>query len=360
MITKETILYIRDNTGSLRVWAISSSGHMMTIRYGQVGGSMQYKTEVVREGKATRTVGEQMMSRMASRISKQRDKGYVNSQLQALENKATNALGLPKPMLAQKIQDVKNIDYSIAVIQPKFDGNRCIICKNGGVTYGYTRNGKLIYSIKHIFDDIELDEGMYVDGELYAHGESLQTIVSWVKREQENTLKLKYHMYDVVSPLPYIERSDLLRGIPIGDSISLVTGAPIDSYDVIPAYFRSYREQGYEGAILRWGNSGYEDGKRSKSLVKIKRIEAEGYEEKEFRVIDVHASKDGWAILECFIPTWQSTTFRVSAPGTIEEKIEILNQAFHYLGKYVTVEFANYTEDGVPFHPVAIRFREDV
>ena len=351
----ETILYMKDNAGAMREWGISCDFDCITIRHGQMGGSMQYQTETVEEGKAGRTLEEQVVSRMNSRISKQKDRGYVDDEFEAAgRQNALNALGLLKPMLAQPIKNVKNVDYTDAVTQPKFDGNRCIIYCEDGINKAYSRNGKPMEAIGHILDDIALENGQFVDGELYAHGYPLQTIVSWIKREQANTLKLKYHMYDLIAPnLPFKRRSQILSTLPIGESISFVRGDPVASETEVYSRFRGYRDDGYEGAILRWGNAGYEDGKRSKSLVKIKE-----WEDAEFLVVGIESSRDGWARLECALPNFE--TFHVSAPGTITKKTEILQNKDLYIGKMVTVEYANLTADGVPFHPVALRFRDDL
>ena len=349
----ETILYTKDNTGAMREWAISCSDEIITIRYGQVGGSMQYQYEQIERGKATRTIDEQVMSRMASRISKQRDKGYVLNYMEARINETTNTLGLPKPMLAKKLRDVKNIDFSNAIVQPKFDGNRCMIYCENGVNKAYSRNGKPVEAISHILADIDIPERTILDGELYCHGYPLQTIVSWIKRKQLNTLKLKYHVYDTVSAEPYKRRSELIRAIPHGSSIVPVYGESCGSTVELNDSFRIYRAEGYEGAILRWGKAGYEDGKRSKYLVKVKH-----WEDAEFCVIDIIESKDGWAILICAIEG--GATFRVSAPGTVAEKTEILCNYEYYIGKMVTVEYANLTKDGIPFHPIAKSFRDDI
>jgi DNA ligase-1 len=351
MIIEETVLYMKDNTGAIRVWAISCNDDKITIRHGQVGGSMQYRTEHVAEGKAARSLEEQIVSRINSRISKQRDRGYTSDFDYALQNRPTNTLGMPKPMLAHKLKDVKDIDYTNAVVQPKFDGNRCIIYSDGITNRAYSRNGKPIEAIDHILDDLVLSEGDILDGELYCHGYPLQTIVSWIKRKQAHTLKLKYHFYDIVMDMPYLFRSNKMRNIIHGESIIPVYGDYCQSLEEAMMFFNKYRKQGYEGAILRWSDAGYEDGKRSKSLVKIK-----SWLDEEFLVIDIASSADNWAILICAIEG--GATFRVSAPGSIPEKIEILANKDNYIGKEITVEFANYTKDGVPFHPVAKAFRE--
>ena len=347
-------LYTKDNKGAMRFWSIHSEEDTLVMEHGQVGGSIQVQTEIVEENQSGRDIDEQIDLRMNSRISRKIDKGYVHDYETAKNNKASNRLGLPKPMLAAKLVDVKNIDYTNAVTQPKFDGNRCMIYCEDGVNKAYTRNGKQIETIQHILDDITIDDDTILDGELYCHGYPLQTIVSWVKRLQGNTLKLKFHLYDIVLPnSPYNERSAVIRGLPLGNSISSVYGDSIASHEDVMANFRRYRAEGYEGAIIRWGDAGYEDGKRSKHLVKVKE-----WIDEDFMVIEINPSADGWAILTCLAGK-NDKTFTVSAPGTMDDKFEVMRKKLKYTYRKVTVEYANLTKDGIPFHPVAIKFKED-
>lgn len=347
-------LFKQDVTGQIRVWEIQQiSDSQVEIRWGVLDGVMQSQVENIPFGLSTRTQQEQVESRINSRINKQLDRGYKNSIEEAKELKGTNSLGLDKPMLAQPITKVKNIDYNNAFLQPKYDGHRCLVTKVDGEVIAYSRQGKLITSIPHILGELDLLEGTVLDGELYCHGHSLQAISSWIKKEQNNSLKLNYHVYDVLMDLPYIERyeyiSQLTRNLThtvLASTIIISTGE-----DVQP-FFQSCISQGYEGAILRWGAAGYEVGKRSKSLVKIKE-----FHDDEFEVLDIEASKDNWAVLICLC---RKGKFKVSAPGSIHNKIQILKNKNKYIGKFITVQYSQLTPDGLPFHPVALRWREDI
>jgi hypothetical protein len=86
-------------------------------------------------------------------------------------------------------------------------------------------------------------------------------------------------------------------------------------------------------------------------LIKVKKCL-----DQEFLVLNVLAAKDAWGILECLAPSGDRT-FRVSAPGTIDNKRHILYNRQDYIGKYITVEFFEWTNDGIPFHPVATNWR---
>lgn len=341
-------LFIVDNKGQLRLWSIEAGSDGFVIRHGVYDGSLQEKYEHVPHGKVNRTLEEQIELQMLSRINKQRDKGYVDSIEQALAQRATNQLGLRKPMLAQTIDNV-DIDYSSAFIQRKYDGNRCIITNVDGNITAYSRNGKHIDSIDHILDNVRLAPGESIDGELYAHGETLQTIVSWIKRKQADTRKIKFHAYDYISKSPFEERYAILQTI-ADKNIEIAPTYNVSTYNDVMDYFMQFREEGYEGAIVRHGLYGYEDGKRSKSLVKVK-----AWQDAEFLVTDIVTSKDGWARLVCTARNGRQ--FHVTCHGDIGYKKHVLDNKDDYIGEIVTIEYAYLTADGIPFHPVAKGWR---
>lgn len=349
----KTELYQQDARGNIRVWSIEEFEDKITIRYGVMDGIMQIKDEYILDGKATRTQGEQITSRFESRINKQLDRGYKRTIEEAEKRAGTNALNLQKPMLAKPYKDVRDISYAHAYVQPKFDGHRCLMTMVNGKVTAYSRQGKLITTVNHITKGIVLDGDTVLDGELYCHGESLQSLTSWIKKKQENTSRLIYNVYDSMSGRPFAERFSVLEKAIAGAkfAVSAVTQR-VQGYSEVRAFYHQAKSNGYEGAILRWGLEGYQS-KRSKHLVKIKsKVDA------DFRVIDVERSKDGWGILVC--ATDEDEIFRVNAPGGYEEKAIILKNKHKYINRKITVEYANLTKDGIPFHPVAIRFVAEI
>lgn len=350
-------LYKQDVSGAIRVWEghgfIEGDQGIIDIKYGQLDGAMQTQTEYINEGKASRTLKEQVMSRLASRVGKRRDQGYVNSLEEARSKKPTNQLNLKRPMLAQKFKGVLPDEF---YLQYKYDGNRCLIHNSGSELIAYTRAGKRNANLEHILNDVNIPVGCTLDGELYCHNTPLQTIRSWVSRKQEDTKKLKYMVYDIISDKSYSKRLEALKSFTLGDSISLAKTRRIDRNTLeleggISSLLAKARDKGYEGLIARIDGYGYEDSKRSKSLIKIK-----AWLDGEFQVIDILTSADGWAILVCMT---DKGTFKVSCPGDMQFKTEVRLNKEEYIGKMVTVEFANLTNSGLPFHPVAIAFREN-
>lgn len=345
-------------TKQIQEWEIGQQNSVVVIRYGQQNGLIQVKTETVLVGKGGRTLQQQIIHRMKSRVRKQLDKGYKISVKEAINKVGTNALGFFRPMLALNLHKVNTVNWENTVAQYKYDGHRCLVLKLGGKLIAYSRQGKIITTISHILDDIDLPEGTTIDGELYYHGESLQVLSSWIKRKQENTKKLKYIIYDVVSKNTYIDRLNWLLNAP--DSIANRIAPSIymlEQNDIYPI-FTEAKQQNYEGIIVRQNNKGYGAGERCSSLIKIKQLPGMELIEKEFLVLDVLPSKDGWGILKCLINS--ELSFNIPAPGTMEQKTEILTNKQKYIGRYVTVEFPQYTDDGKPFHAVALRFKEDI
>jgi len=345
----KTTLYKQDVTGEIREWTIEKlDDESYIIEWGLLGGSLQEKVEYVEENQSGRNLGEQMMMRMASRIGKRRDQGYVNS-IEEAEKPVTNAINMPRPMLAQKYKESLIPDKFL--IQYKYDGNRCVITKKDGKVFGYSRNGKLFKSIDHILNAArDIPEGTFLDGELYHHGTPLQTLRSWIAKDQTESNNLVYMCYDIMMKASTVFRRGSLENLDLQSPILYAPTILCHEKEDIQHYFRLARSEGYEGLIVRDLFSNYEDGKRSKSLVKVKE-----WHSAEFLVTDVVASKDAWGVLKCIDDSGRE--FKVSAPGSIPEKTKTLINKELYIGRMVTVEFANLTVEGIPFHPVAISFR---
>lgn len=352
----ETTLYRKNRlgVGSWRIWAKENVIHLAHASI--VGGSEIFHIEEVPAGLAGRSLEEQVQSRINSRISKQKDKGYVESYDDALVNRLSNTLNMPPPMLAKKIGDLRSWPGK-CIVQRKLDGHRCIAARDGDVLL-YSRQGKVLDALVHIKNLLEphLTDDIMLDGELYLHGISLQTISSWAKREQPDTVRLVYHVYDAISSDSFPQRYKAAKEI-VGacnsDSIVLVPNVYIDQESEMWSLFATYRDEGYEGAMLRTLNTPYESGARSSSLYKVK-----ARHDAEFKVLDIIPGSDGNGILVCEID--DKKRFKTLAPGSHDQKKFILAHKEQYIGRKVTVEYANLTGDGIPFHCVAIRFREDL
>ncbi len=329
-------------------------------------------------GRASETTPfEQAKLEAQARINKQLDKGYVVDKPH-WSDPVTNQLGQLKPMLAQPLEKAaRHLDFEHAFIQPKLDGFRCLAHRGeGDQLIMYTRNGKKIDTLPHIRDRLLaiMKPGDHFDGELYVHGESLQTIASWVKRAQPNSALVQYWVYDMVILDDFYpcrletlhERFDAwlatvqppLDGDDYPGCVVQVNTQKIETMAQAQGWFKYWREINFEGAILRWGLAPYQDGKRSKHLVKLKK-----FIDEEFTVVDIVPGKTvslngnevtpGIAVCQML----HGKQFRCPLPGDMQERQRTLENKSQYLGQELTVKFANLTPDGIPFHPVGLRWK---
>lgn len=340
----ETILFGKGVYGT-KVWRIYSEGGTIFIE----ANGAQYQEEITK-GLAGRSLEDQVKLRIEARVRSKLDDGFKRTEAE-LGSIITNQLGLARPMLATHLKDVRFKITGDDYIQPKLDGHRCLMHDG----QAYSRAGRPIDAIMEISGSMPVTE-YPLDGELYAHGYPLQAISSWAKRRQKDTLRLKYHVYDVMIPdASFEERHEYLKSLKFNDNfVEVVRTSRIQELGGIANAFKLFKENdGYEGAIVRPINGKYESGKRSKTLIKVK-----SRFDEEFECVDIVPTKWGWGNL--VLKTKEGLTFKTPAPGTLHEKTRQLINKEMYIGGFVTCEFAEWTKDKIPFHCVAIRWRQEL
>ncbi len=354
----DRVVLYRNAKHGISLWEIWQEENVIHMRSeAKLGDHAQRYTEVIHSGKAGRSFQQQVDLRMEARIRNKRDNGYVDTKEAAKDPLLTNTLGYLQPMLAQKFKDLKNPRLTDYYYQYKYDGHRCMITNHNGELIAYSRAGRRINTVNHILKDIKIPEGVTLDGELYYHGVPLQTIASWAKRLQAKTELLTYVLYDIADPnLDNIERMRIIRQeFHFGYSVVIARTFQLHNSDeLLYAALSSAISSGFEGLILRKKDFVYEVGRRSKGLIKLKKLM-----DNEVKVIDVIlADKGDFGVLVC--ETDAGVQFKVSAPGTMPQKRHAYDYKQEYIGQHVTIEYPNLTKDGKPFHAVALRWRIDL
>jgi DNA ligase-1 len=179
-------------------------------------------------------------------------------------------------MLAQDWHKHKDkVKYPI-YSQPKLDGIRCIVKKDGM----WSRNGKRIISAPHIFESMEPlfkdNPDLIFDGELYADkfANDFNAICSLVKKTKPTSADLKasaesiqYWIYDVPScDEVFSERRSELFNLILPSCCKIVPTHEVENEERLMELYEQYINAGYEGQMVRT-NEKYEN-KRSKSLLK--------------------------------------------------------------------------------------------
>jgi DNA ligase-1 len=362
------ILY-KNHSGKIGSWEIWTEGPIVHSRTHRVLGGKptvsQYTASAKKVGQKDATSAEeQAAAEAASKYRLKLDKGYVTT-LEEAELPPTNALGLLRPMLATPIEKIKveKIDWQQACVQPKLDGHRALY-KDGVL---YSRQGKVLENLDHIITAIK-DSGLgdfHLDGEIYIHGYSLQELSKLIKKFRPGTLSLEYHIYDHISDQPFFNRIAELamatKKQPWDNVLQPVETKAVGSMEDVLNHHQRYRDNEYEGTMLRFSLDSYTPDKRSRTLLKLKE-----FHDAEFNVIDWEEGKPYVrAGFTYHVPVWVceispgGPTFTVTAAGNMQEKHDQFVNADSYRGKPLTVKYHYLSKDGIPQLPVALRWRED-
>ncbi len=357
-------IYKKTKTGATQEWTIEVVGNKYRTHSGQVGGAITINEWTICYGKnvgranAT-TDKEQAMLEAVAKRTKKLESGYF-------ENiKHINKQQYFEPMLASKWEDSKDkIQYPI-FSQPKLDGIRCIVTKDGM----FSRNGKPIISAPHIRESLDNVFDTYpdliLDGELYAdkYANDFNKIVSLVKKTKptdtdlkESKKNIQYWIYDIPSEDEnFCERCyelDRLFGIEMYSFTKhcvLVPTADCNNEDDVMELYGQYVNDGFEGQMLRL-NKVYEN-KRSKSLMKHK-----SFVDEEYTILDIvegEGNRTGTAGYMVF-ETEDGKRFKSNVKGTWEETAEMLKNKKKLIGKEATIKYFNLTPDGIPRFPYVI------
>ncbi len=272
-----------------------------------------------------------------------------------------------KPMLAYKYKEAK-VDWNEKVyIQPKLDGVRCLISKDGA----YSRTGKEFMNVEHIKEGLKeffkACPWAVLDGELYNHElkDDFEKIISLVRKQKptdqhrEDAKKMmQYHVYDYIhilnSPegggLSYADRLDHLTTSDIyNESIKYVPARLVKNKDKAQRVHLAQLEAGYEGSILRL-DLPYAH-KRSWGLMKFK-----DFHDAEATIVNYEEGKGKRAgTLGKFIMQDDDGNIFGCPPGkgyTYADMKCILENIHKYMGQQATFTYFERTKAGSYRHPL--------
>lgn len=255
------------------------------------------------------------------------------------------------PMLAKDYRKNGNIEFPV-LVQPKIDGMRLLYnSKTGTATSRAGNTGKTagLITLLHALSKANFNNEI-LDGELYKHGKSFQEVMRMVNSADE---KLEYHVFDIISNENFIDRHDYLKKLlakapeSTRKLVKLVPIATAHNDTEIKQHLKNYIEHGYEGVMIRDPYAPYVQG-RTNALFKYKT-----FEDAEFKVIGWSLDRANKVKWEC--KTHEGKTFHVSPNADLMAHTTLHYDA--YIGKMLTVQYQNLSEDGIPRFPVGKAFR---
>lgn len=386
-------LYKIDTKGRLREWTMHIDGASFYAVKGLVDGKKttdKATTTIAKNvGRSNETTPEAQAELQAqAKFQKKLDSGYALNEVDAQKKK------FYEPMLAHNFKDRQDelVGKYPVYSQPKLDGIRCIVRKEGDTLIGRTRNGKEIECIPHILKSLNgfflAHPKAILDGELYNHDlrDNFNKITSLVRKQRpiksdkmtdkafakkqteyqarvvEAEDVIQYHVYDCPKLNDVVNESqsfdfrieELKSKLMTNKHIILVETSEVYSLGNLNSLYGQYLEQGYEGQMIRKNSSKY-DNKRSTSLLKRKE-----FIDAEYKVVDIdvgNGNRSGTAKhLVCYCPKTK-TTFNSNIKGSFEYLKEIYDNRKDYIGQLATIKYFQLTPDGIPRFPYAIAFR---
>jgi DNA ligase-1 len=397
-------LYKRTKTGAIQQWSvfvtIGLAGAIIIKRAGQLNGTLTEHREVISVGKNIGKSNEttplqQAEAQAQSDWTKKHDEGYKSlndldivlctdkihfpglymypgcgimfmnleySLNQTLPKFNSDAAGNAKPMLAKPV-DWKKVTYP-CYVQPKLDGVRCLmIVKSYHLTADITflsRSGKEYTTLNHIKDDVlnyiaGSEQEFILDGEIYSENLSFQEIVSAVKKQRPESLKLHFRAYDIVNDKKQHQRIEQVRElIDLIDSkyIQYVITITAAVKDDVTHHHDKWVSEGNEGAMIRHYNGIYGQGQRSSDLLKVKEFDETEFEFKCFE--QGQREEDLIAVCE----TLEKKEFRAKMIGNKLSKATMQTECGELQGTQLTVKHFGWTTDGLPRFPIGKSFRD--
>ena len=367
MTKSVAVLYKQSKTGKTQSWEIQVEDNKYRSISGEVGGKLTVGAWTICDGKNIgraneTTPEEQALAEAEAKATKKCDGGY------GLSSITKNTAKFFEPMLAKEWKDLKDKLVYPVYVQPKLDGMRCIITKDGMTS----RNGKAIVSAPHIFEALnkffEQYPDMILDGELYNHSlkADFNKIMSLAKKTKptadelvESEKMIEYHCYDMFfvnePKAMFTHRTECIKSIVDGGKYlkKVPTLSAFDEKEVDKLH-AAFCEAGYEGSIIRTIHSVYEN-KRSKFLLKRK-----DFMDSEYTILDVIegvGGRTGTAGSMVF-KNKDGREFNSNIKGDFEYLAELWNDRKNLIGKLATIKYFNLTPDNVPRFPFVIAIRD--
>jgi len=334
----------------------------LIIATGYVGGKIRDIEKHIKKGKNIgksneTTPFQQACNEAQSKWNAKRDENYE------LEMIDPNNY-VPRIMLPQKAANPGNgkIVYP-CYIQPKLNGV-CNLAEATGTgcpdkILHHTKGGHLFETLGHLDMWVEkLNAPSPVHGELYLHGWSLQKIRSYTQKIKPDQERLEYWLYDMAwVNVPYNEKIEWLQSVLYvihknfpECPVKLTPTFVVDNHEQAKMYHDGFVQDGYEGAVLKNLNGTYLFQHRSKDTEKMKE-----FQDDEFEIIggkEGTGTDTGCIIYRCI--TNEGKEFDARPKGTVEDRQQMFNELEQSIGKPLTVRFAEYSDDGIPQHPVGL------
>lgn len=364
-----TPIYKRDTAGKIRTWQYEVEDDQYRTVAGVKDGNLVTTGWTVckpkNEGRANATTAaEQAASEAAADEGKKLKREYRRTiaELDAV---------VAGPMLAKSYDKLKKPVVFPVFSQPKLDGIRAIINKNGALSREGQPHGNCDHIIEALAPVFAKYPDITLDGEFYHHElrDDFNKIVSVVRKQKptpeeraESARLCQYHVYDLPSEESFTQRTAELWRIfrsvgitsdehPMGNGpVRFVVTNLASDQERLDEYYGLIMAKGYEGQMVRL-NAPYDFDTRSASLLKRKEFKTA-----EFPVLRIEEGLGNWAgyakRIVIQLPNGQECGAGMRGNQDFAKKLLARTDI-----KSSTIRFFGETPDGQLRFPVAIDFQ---
>lgn len=368
-------LYKLNNNGVLLEWHLERVENKYKTISGQQSGlkttSAWTETYGKNKGKKNETTDEEQADKEClAKYEKKLKSGSYFLNIKDINNKT-----YIKPMLAEtyysevfdpetnkakiknNIPSIKDFNDGI-IIQKKLDGIRMILSKEGA----FSRKGEAIQGVPHILESMKeffvKHPEVILDGELYCHDIEFNVLNGTIRREVKQDTKeqsvirnqIQYQVYDLINEDIYKNRALTLNNLSLDwpTNVLLLEGTYVTNITAVNSYHNKYVNEGYEGAILRKVNAKYQQGKRTKDLLKVKQ-----FQDAEYTILDIiEGDGNNAGMAAKILINDNGVNVYPNMVGSWDFCRKVLQEKNEYINGETTIKFFGRTPDGSLRHPI--------
>ncbi len=348
-------LYKTTKLGATQTYKVIVDGDTIIVTQGQLNGKLQsYHTTCAGKniGKFNDTTGAQQAALEAnSKIVKKLKSGYSTS----VEQPNLTELPMKVKVYQDQLHNIPEMVYGSPKLNGvnaefRYENNKLILLSRGGNEYPMIEH--LHDPIRAMLTDLKTTR---VAGELYIHGEFLQDITAAVKKTNDMTPRLEFHVFDLpVLGGDYATRQAFMKGRIginyIDDNIISIVSTLFNK-EHINEHHTAMTNANFEGTVLYDPIAPYEYNVRSSYIWKYKIAQ-----DAEFKIVGHKRDKSGHPVFECESNNEAKSLFSVKPKGTNEERLAIQADAWH--GCWLNISFEEYSKAGIPLKPVGEYLRK--
>lgn len=257
------------------------------------------------------------------------------------------------------------MDLSYWIVEPKYDGLRCVMIFNKGEGVVLSRNGKPLYNVGHIVEELLplVKEGV-LDGEIYGSDWADSASTFRASKATKTSESGKFHMFDYLTledfknrtcKKTWLNRKAELDHIPDTEHAIKVRSQIVENTEQAWDKAKEFLERGFEGAVAKNPASHYSFD-RNLDWVKLKFEDTEdlpivAYEEGTGR------NKGRLGALVC--ETNKGIRVNIGGGYTDDQRTSFWKHRNELIGQVIEVKFQEKTPDGSLRFPVYVSFRND-